>query len=137
MLRFQAQFKVLVLTNKVLNSMGPSYLKNHISLYDPAPMLRSSGEAFLSVPTPSQAHLVETWEKAFSVPAPKLSHSLPQEASLAPSLLSFCLSLQAGFPLATDFLGSNKQDGLYFVTSESVFFVMPLPNIFNIMLLIH
>ena len=33
-----------------INGFGSSYLKDHISLYVPAQVLRSSGEAFLSVP---------------------------------------------------------------------------------------
>ena len=49
----------------------------------------SSEEAFLLVPPPSQAHLVGTQERAFSVAAHRLWNSLPQEAKLAPSVLSF------------------------------------------------
>ena len=84
-IHFQAEFKVLVLTYKALNGLGPSYLKDLNSLYEPARVLRSSGEAFLSVPPPSQVHLVGTRERAFSVAAPRLWNSLPQETRLAPS----------------------------------------------------
>ena len=70
--RFQAQFKVLVMTYKALYGSGPGYLKDRILPYEPACALRSSGEALLSVPPPSHACLVGTQERAFSVAAPGL-----------------------------------------------------------------
>ncbi|KAF7237686.1 putative RNA-directed DNA polymerase from transposon BS, partial [Varanus komodoensis] len=45
-----AQFKVLVLTYKALNSLGPGYLKEHLLPYMPSRPLRSAGEALLRKP---------------------------------------------------------------------------------------
>uniref|UniRef100_A0A803SZI2 ribonuclease H n=1 Tax=Anolis carolinensis TaxID=28377 RepID=A0A803SZI2_ANOCA len=44
-LTFQAQFKVQVLTYKALNGLGPAYLRDRISPYEPARSLCSLGEA--------------------------------------------------------------------------------------------
>lgn len=61
-------------------------------------VLRSSGEALLSVPPTSQAHTVGMWYRAFSVVAPRLQSSLPGKISrLAPSVLSFRFFVPTGF----------------------------------------
>ena len=70
-IHFWAQFKVLVLIYEALSGLRPSCFKDHISLYELAGVLRASGEAFLSVPPPSQVCLVEIRVKAFSVAAPR------------------------------------------------------------------
>ena len=87
--RFRAQFKVLAVTYKALYSLGPGYLKDRISLYSPSWRLKSAEEPLLLVPLPAQAQLMGTRERAFSVAAPRLWNSLPQEIRMAPSLLSF------------------------------------------------
>lgn len=87
---FRIQFKVLVMTFKALDGSGPGYLADCVSLYEPAWTLRSSGEAFLSIPYPSQAWLVGTRNQAFSVAAPRSWNALlPREARMALSLLYF------------------------------------------------
>ena len=86
---FRMQFKVLVITYKALYGSGPGFVKGCILPYEPTHALRSSGEAFLSVPTTFQACLMGTWERAFLVAAPRLWNSLPREARLAPSALEF------------------------------------------------
>ncbi|XP_062825481.1 uncharacterized protein LOC134295910 [Anolis carolinensis] len=86
---YRAQFKVLVLTFKALNGSGPTYLSERISSYQPTRTLRSSGEALLSIPPASQARLVGTRDRAFSVVAPRLWNSLPSDIRQAPSLLGF------------------------------------------------
>uniref|UniRef100_A0A803SSU4 Reverse transcriptase domain-containing protein n=2 Tax=Anolis carolinensis TaxID=28377 RepID=A0A803SSU4_ANOCA len=86
---YRAQFKVLVLTYKALNGSGPIYLSERISSYEPTRTLRSSGEALLSIPPASQARLVGTRDRAFSVAAPRLWNSLPSDIRQAPSLLGF------------------------------------------------
>uniref|UniRef100_A0A803TS28 Reverse transcriptase domain-containing protein n=1 Tax=Anolis carolinensis TaxID=28377 RepID=A0A803TS28_ANOCA len=86
---FWAQFKVLALAYKTLNGSGPTYLSERISPYEPPRRLRSSSEALLSVPPPSQVHLAGTRDRAFSVVAPRLWNSLPREIREAPSLMSF------------------------------------------------
>ncbi|XP_067320958.1 uncharacterized protein [Anolis sagrei] len=91
---YRAQFKVLVLSYKALNSSGPKYLSDRISAYDPTRTLRSSGEALLSIPPASQARLAGTRERAFSVVAPRLWNTLPVDIRQAPSLMSFRKSLK-------------------------------------------
>ncbi|KAF7250183.1 putative RNA-directed DNA polymerase from transposon BS [Varanus komodoensis] len=47
----RAQFKVLVMTYKALNGLGPGYLKEHLHPYTPGRPLRSAGEALLREPS--------------------------------------------------------------------------------------
>ncbi|KAF7243149.1 Neuronal tyrosine-phosphorylated phosphoinositide-3-kinase adapter 2 [Varanus komodoensis] len=47
----RAQFKVLVMTYKALNGLGPGYLKERLHPYMPARPLRSAGEALLWEPS--------------------------------------------------------------------------------------
>ncbi|KAF7250422.1 Dimethylglycine dehydrogenase, mitochondrial [Varanus komodoensis] len=47
----RAQFKVLVMTYKALNSLGPGYLKERLHPYMPSRPLRSAGEALLREPS--------------------------------------------------------------------------------------
>ncbi|KAF7237689.1 Patatin-like phospholipase domain-containing protein 2 [Varanus komodoensis] len=47
----RAQFKVLVMTYKALNGLGPGYLKEHLHPYMPSRPLRSAGEALLREPS--------------------------------------------------------------------------------------
>ncbi|XP_061443806.1 uncharacterized protein LOC133365612 isoform X9 [Rhineura floridana] len=86
---FRAQFKVLVLTYKALHGLGPQYLMERLSRYEPTRTLRSRSKALLQVPTPREARRVATRERAFSVVAPKLWNDLFDEVHLAPTLLSF------------------------------------------------
>uniref|UniRef100_A0A803TWX8 Reverse transcriptase domain-containing protein n=1 Tax=Anolis carolinensis TaxID=28377 RepID=A0A803TWX8_ANOCA len=86
---YRAQFKVLVLTYRALNGSGPNYLSECISSYEPTRVLRSSGEALLSVPLASQVRLVGTRDRAFSVVAPRLWNALPSNVRQAPTLLGF------------------------------------------------
>uniref|UniRef100_R4GD80 Reverse transcriptase domain-containing protein n=1 Tax=Anolis carolinensis TaxID=28377 RepID=R4GD80_ANOCA len=91
---YRAQFKVLVLTYKALNGSSPIYLSEHISSYEPARSLRSSGVALLSVPPASEARLVGTGDRAFSVVAPGLWNTLPREMRQIPTLLGFKKTLK-------------------------------------------
>ncbi|KAF7251566.1 Zinc finger FYVE domain-containing protein 26 [Varanus komodoensis] len=47
----RAQFKVLVMTYKALNGLGPGYLKDRLHPYMPDRPLRSAGEALLQEPS--------------------------------------------------------------------------------------
>uniref|UniRef100_A0A803TNY3 Reverse transcriptase domain-containing protein n=1 Tax=Anolis carolinensis TaxID=28377 RepID=A0A803TNY3_ANOCA len=85
----RAQFKVQVLTYKALHSLGPTYLRDRISSYEPVRTLRSSGEALLALPPPSQVRLVGTRERAFSAVAPRLWNALPKEIRQSPTLSNF------------------------------------------------
>ena len=57
--------------------------------HEPTHTLRSTSKVLLRVPTPREARRVATRERAFSVVAPPLWNDLPEEARLAPTLLSF------------------------------------------------
>ncbi|KAF7251647.1 Serine/threonine-protein phosphatase 4 regulatory subunit 4 [Varanus komodoensis] len=50
----RAQFKVLVMTDKALNGLGPGYLKERLRPYMPTHPLRSAGEALLRNPPSGQ-----------------------------------------------------------------------------------
>uniref|UniRef100_R4GDA2 Reverse transcriptase domain-containing protein n=1 Tax=Anolis carolinensis TaxID=28377 RepID=R4GDA2_ANOCA len=91
---FRTQFKVLVITYQAQNGLGPIYLRDRLSPYEPVRSLRSSGEALLSLPPASQARLVGTRDRAFSVVAPRLWNSLPREIREAPTLMAFRKSLK-------------------------------------------
>ena len=89
-IRFRAQFKVLVLTYKALHGLGRQYLTERLSRHEPTRTPRSTSKVFLRVPTPREARRIGTRERsAFSVVAPRLWNDLPEEARLAPTLLSF------------------------------------------------
>ncbi|XP_060135246.1 uncharacterized protein LOC132592706 [Zootoca vivipara] len=77
--RFRAQFKVLVLTFKAINSLGPVYLKEHLHPHHSARTLRSSAEGLLAVPSLREAKLQGTRQRAFLVVAPALWNTLPSE----------------------------------------------------------
>uniref|UniRef100_A0A8D2LRL5 Uncharacterized protein n=1 Tax=Varanus komodoensis TaxID=61221 RepID=A0A8D2LRL5_VARKO len=85
----RAQFKVLVMTYKALNGLGPGYLKERLHPYTPARPLRSAAEALLQEPSVKEIRRVVTRRRAFSAVAPKLWNALPREVRLAPSLFVF------------------------------------------------
>ncbi|KAF7238128.1 Inhibitor of growth protein 4 [Varanus komodoensis] len=55
----RAQFKVLVMTYKALNGLGPGYLKERLHPYMSAHPLRSVGEALLREPSMKEIRRVE------------------------------------------------------------------------------
>ncbi|KAF7246701.1 hypothetical protein EYD10_07390 [Varanus komodoensis] len=67
----RAQFKVLVMTYKALNGLGPGYLKERLHPYVPSRPLRSAGEALLREPSMEEVRRVVTRRRAFSAVAPK------------------------------------------------------------------
>ncbi|XP_061470050.1 uncharacterized protein LOC133379228 [Rhineura floridana] len=79
---FRARFKVLVLTYKALNGIGPQYLMERLSRYVPTRSLRSTSKALLRVPTHKEARRSTTRSRAFSVVAPELWNALPDEIRL-------------------------------------------------------
>ncbi|XP_062831034.1 probable RNA-directed DNA polymerase from transposon BS [Anolis carolinensis] len=74
-----AQFKVQVLTYKALNGSGPAYLHDRISPFELVRALRSSREALLLLPPPSQVWFMWTRDSAFSAVASHLWNALPKE----------------------------------------------------------
>ncbi|KAF7235720.1 hypothetical protein EYD10_17474 [Varanus komodoensis] len=81
----RAQFKVLVMTYKALNGLGPGYLKERLHPYMPSRPLRSAGEALLQEHSVKEIRRVATRRRAFSVVVPKLWNALPREVRLVPS----------------------------------------------------
>ena len=92
---FRAQFKVLVLTFKALNGLGPVYLKERLHPHQSAWTLRSSAEGLLSVPSLREAKLQGTRQRAFSVVAPALWNALPSEVKGINNYLTFRKYLKA------------------------------------------
>ncbi|KAF7249994.1 putative RNA-directed DNA polymerase from transposon BS [Varanus komodoensis] len=62
----RAQFKVLVMTYKALNGLGPGYLKERLRPYMPSRPLRLAGEALLREPSVEEVRRVVTRRRAFS-----------------------------------------------------------------------
>ncbi|KAF7240636.1 putative RNA-directed DNA polymerase from transposon BS, partial [Varanus komodoensis] len=85
----RAQFKVLVMTYKALNGLGPGYLHERLRPYMPDRPLRSAGEALLREPCVKEIRRVGTRRRAFSAVAPNLWNVLPREVRLALSLFVF------------------------------------------------
>ena len=79
LVHFRAQFKVLVLSFKALNGLGPVYLKESLQPHRSAHTLRSSAEGLLAVPSLREVRLQGTRQRAFSVVAPALWNALPSD----------------------------------------------------------
>ncbi|KAF7239847.1 Cardiolipin synthase (CMP-forming) [Varanus komodoensis] len=62
----RAQFKMLVMTYKALNGLGPGYLKERLRPYMPSRPLRTAGEALLQEPSVKEIRRVVTRRRAFS-----------------------------------------------------------------------
>ena len=82
----RADFKVLLLTYKIVNGLAPAYLSDMVNLYEPACSLRSQGAGLLTVPKVNKKSF---GEQAFSFRAPMLWNSLPQDIRLACSVEVF------------------------------------------------
>ena len=73
-MKYRVQFKILVLVWRSLNNMGPSYIRDMLSLYTPSRALRSKSEYKLVIP---KTRLKSYGDRAFSVAAPTLWNELP------------------------------------------------------------
>ena len=92
---FQAQFKVLVLTFKALNGLGPVYLKERLHPHRSTRTLRSSAEGLLAVPSLQEAKLQGTRQRAFLVVAPALRNALPSDVKEINNYQTFIRHLKA------------------------------------------
>ena len=82
-------FKILLLTYKSVNGLGPSYLCDILQPYRPARSLRSSSYGLLVIP---RARTSTYGDRAFSIAAPRLWNDLPEDIRNADCLSSFkCL----------------------------------------------
>ncbi|KAF7251550.1 hypothetical protein EYD10_03015 [Varanus komodoensis] len=81
-----AQFKVLVITYKALNGLGPGYLKERLRPYLPSRPLRSAAEALLQEPSIRDIRKQSTQSRTFSAQLQcKLPY--PREDSFSNSIL--------------------------------------------------
>ena len=83
--RERINFKLLLLTWKVIDGLAPSYISNFLVPYKPVCALRSSDKHLLTVPRTSST----LKDCAFSVAAPTLWNSLPLDIRCCDSLQSF------------------------------------------------
>ncbi|XP_072247498.1 uncharacterized protein [Leuresthes tenuis] len=89
--KFRIEFKILLLTYKVLNDRAPSYLKDLIVRYFPNRALRSQTAGLLVVPRVSKSRM---GGRAFSYQAPLLWNKLPVNVREADTLSTFKISLK-------------------------------------------
>ncbi|XP_062824300.1 uncharacterized protein LOC134295487 [Anolis carolinensis] len=72
-------FKVMVLTFKALHGLGPMYLRDRLTPYQPQRSLRSEDQDPLEVPSFKTLRLTATRRRAFTSVAPSLWNTLPPE----------------------------------------------------------
>lgn len=70
LIHFQAQFKVLILTLKALDSSGPGYLKDSLIPYKMPCLLRSSEVSLLTTLPLMEVRKMEARNRLFSMLAP-------------------------------------------------------------------
>ena len=92
---FRAQFKVLVLTFKALNGLGPVYLKERLHPHRSARTLRSSAEGLLVVPSLQEVRLQGIRQRAFSAVVPALWNTLPPDVKEIKNYKTFRRHLKA------------------------------------------
>ena len=80
------QFKILLLTYKCMNGIGPKYLSNLLVPLAHKRSLRSSGKGLLRVPRTNQ---ITYGNRAFYKCAPTLWNALPRDIRDCPTLVSF------------------------------------------------
>ncbi|XP_074521141.1 uncharacterized protein LOC141786455 [Halichoeres trimaculatus] len=85
-IKSRIEFKILLLTYKALNGIGPSYLKDLIVPYNPSRSLRSQHAGLLVVPRVSKSSM---GGRAFSYQAPLLWNNLPVEVRGADTVSTF------------------------------------------------
>ena len=106
-IRFRIDFKVLMLTYKALNGLGPRYLAERLLPPRSTRITRTSQEVRLRSLTPRKARKERTQNRAFSAVAPRLWNNLPPAICAAPMLgrfknqLKTWLYVQAFPPVST------------------------------------
>lgn len=78
-------FKILLLTYKSLNGLGPSYITEMLSLYEPSTLLGSSGTSLLIVPRVKTKH----GKAGFSYYVTNSWNKLPEDLRLVQTLTTF------------------------------------------------
>ena len=83
---FRIEFKVMLITYKVLHDRAPIYIQEFLQLYTPSCNLRSSNRNKLFKP---YFNLNSYGKRAFSVAAPELWNNLPEDIKSANSIDDF------------------------------------------------
>jgi len=83
--------KYRIMTFNALHDIGPSFIKDLISMYQPSRMLRSSNQNLLSVP---KFRLKSFGGRSFSISAPTLWNALPETLRAIDNLQSFRSNLK-------------------------------------------
>ena len=102
---FHIDFKVLMLTYKALNGLGPRYLVERLLPPSSTCVTRASQEVRLRSLMPREARKEKTRNRAFLAVAPRLWNNLPPNIRAAPSLGIFkkqlkTLMFRQAFPTA-------------------------------------
>ena len=79
-------FKILLLTFKVLNGLAPKYLRDLIKLRVTPKNLRSESNQHLDTP---RSRTVTYGDRAFAIAAPVLWNALPDSIRLEPEMTTF------------------------------------------------
>ena len=85
-IRLRIDFKILLLTFKVLNGMAPKYLCDLLKYRETPHSLRSESSMFLVIP---RTRTVSYGDRAFSVGAPVLWNKLPDDIRFETELTTF------------------------------------------------
>ena len=93
-IRFRIDFKVLMLTYKALNGLGPQYLVERLLPPRSTWITRASQEVRLRSLTPREARWEKTRNRAFLAVAPHLWNNLPPVIHAAPTLGTFKTQLK-------------------------------------------
>ncbi len=88
--KFRIDFKVLLLVYKSLNGLGPKYMADMLTEYEPNRPLRSLGSSQLEIPRVD----TKQGESAFSYYAARSWNQLPEEIICAKTLATFKSSLK-------------------------------------------
>jgi hypothetical protein len=89
--RKRIEFKIALLTFKVLRNDQPTYLRQLVNQYVPCRSLRSEGKQLLKIPDIRSAN----GRRSFLYAAPTVWNSLPEDVRLAHTLLSFRKKLKS------------------------------------------
>ena len=91
---FTVKFKILLLTYKSINGLGPAYLRDALVPYQPIRALRSQNAGLLVVPRVSKSTV---GARAFSYQAPILWNQLPANIKECDTVSTFKTKLKTFF----------------------------------------
>ena len=80
------EYKILLLTFRALNNIGPQYIRDLLNIYTPPRNLRSIDKHVLVVPN---SKMKTAGDRAFSCIAPRLWNGLPEDIKSSRTLENF------------------------------------------------